>query len=217
MSLLGKNNYFVLWIFTRSERSWMIQSDNVMRYLWMLNLKVTGIFIFLFVNFWVLPQWTSIMDIIKRVLNTAWLVKFRINVSMNSIAFGIVEAGIWENISEGNIIVCVFLRVYTQWRKHRHENGRTILVFNHQNCFLVGVERSVVSPARTWIGSLLFTVVPPNFIALWRVSIYLLNNRESLRYQCQKRDLTGIIGGTGAKGEKMGSSWERPWLPGWGG
>lgn len=52
------------------------------------------------------------MDIIKRVLNIVWLVKFRINVFMNSIVFGIVEVGIWENISEGNIIVCVFLRVY---------------------------------------------------------------------------------------------------------
>lgn len=51
----------------------MMQSDNMMGYFWMLNLKITGILMFLLTNFQVLPQWTSIMDVIKKVLNTAWL------------------------------------------------------------------------------------------------------------------------------------------------
>lgn len=73
MSLYGENNCFVLWIFTRSESSWMIQSDSVTDYLWILNMKVTRIS-FIFLYFQVLPQWASIMDIIKKVLNTACLV-----------------------------------------------------------------------------------------------------------------------------------------------
>ena len=51
----------------------MIQSDSMTDYLWILNMEVT-IISFIFLYFQVLPQWTSIMDIIKKVLNTACLV-----------------------------------------------------------------------------------------------------------------------------------------------
>lgn len=97
----------------------MIQSDNMMGYFWILNLKITGILIFLLTNFQVLPQWTSIMDVIKKVLNTAWLGnKLQINGSMNSIPFSIFESGILGKYQQRQYyIVFVFLGLYTQNRR----------------------------------------------------------------------------------------------------